>query len=223
MSARRVLTVLSLALLSAVTPVAAQAASDPTPTSLRFSFTDVEGTRVVRCAERPGVGIIRCPKLALSDLRRPPARQACAAIYGGPERATVTGTLRGHRVRTTLMRTNACEINRWARTADRVLHVYWVEHDVQRVRIRIDSGEVLACGAPGQRSCPDFDAADFAEPTTEVCTHIYGGPERARAIGIIDGRRVDADLDRLGGCKNAQWIATVERLREWLSSPEPTA
>jgi len=40
--------------------------------------------------------------------------QACTMIYGGPERATVTGTWNGQKVSAAFSRTNWCEINRWA-------------------------------------------------------------------------------------------------------------
>jgi hypothetical protein len=40
--------------------------------------------------------------------------QACTMIYGGPERATVTGTWNGQKVSAAFSRTNGCEINRWA-------------------------------------------------------------------------------------------------------------
>ena len=42
-----------------------------------------------------------------------PADQACTMIYGGPQRATVTGTWRGEPVDATFDRTNGCEIARW--------------------------------------------------------------------------------------------------------------
>jgi Subtilisin inhibitor-like len=42
-----------------------------------------------------------------------PEGTACTEIHGGPERAEVTGTLRGDSVRATFDRTNGCEIARW--------------------------------------------------------------------------------------------------------------
>jgi Subtilisin inhibitor-like len=42
-----------------------------------------------------------------------PKDRACTMIYGGPERATVTGTWNGRDVASTFSRTNGCEINRW--------------------------------------------------------------------------------------------------------------
>ena len=52
---------------------------------------------------------------AHADALRPVAKdRACAQVYGGPEQATITGTWRGQRVFSTLSRTDACEIARWA-------------------------------------------------------------------------------------------------------------
>lgn len=42
-----------------------------------------------------------------------PADRACTMIYGGPQRATVTGTWRGTAVDAPFDRTNGCEIARW--------------------------------------------------------------------------------------------------------------
>jgi hypothetical protein len=44
-----------------------------------------------------------------------PKGMNCTMIYGGPERATVTGTWRGQRVSARFDRTNGCEISRWSR------------------------------------------------------------------------------------------------------------
>ena len=42
-----------------------------------------------------------------------PADKICAQVYGGPERATITGSWRGEPVHTTLARTDSCETARW--------------------------------------------------------------------------------------------------------------
>ena len=42
-----------------------------------------------------------------------PQDRMCAQVYGGPQRATVTGTWRGEEVFAALARTNACETARW--------------------------------------------------------------------------------------------------------------
>jgi hypothetical protein len=42
-----------------------------------------------------------------------PGNVACTQQYGGPEKATVTGTLRGEEVDASFSRENGCEIARW--------------------------------------------------------------------------------------------------------------
>lgn len=42
-----------------------------------------------------------------------PKDQACTMIYGGPQKARITGTWNGKQVDSTLSRTNGCEIARW--------------------------------------------------------------------------------------------------------------
>jgi hypothetical protein len=46
-----------------------------------------------------------------------PGGIACTMIYGGPQEALITGTLRGEKVWTRLRRRNGCEIARWNRVA----------------------------------------------------------------------------------------------------------
>jgi hypothetical protein len=42
-----------------------------------------------------------------------PEDTACTEIFGGPQRAEITGTLGGERVDATFTRANGCEIERW--------------------------------------------------------------------------------------------------------------
>jgi len=46
---------------------------------------------------------------------RPPSNRACAQIFGGPERARVTGTIGDRRVRRAFSRTDSCETADWRR------------------------------------------------------------------------------------------------------------
>ena len=46
-----------------------------------------------------------------------PASTMCTEIYGGPQVATVRGTVDGEAVSATFSRTNGCEIGRWDRLA----------------------------------------------------------------------------------------------------------
>ena len=44
-----------------------------------------------------------------------PRDVVCTEIYGGPQRALVTGWLKGRRIWASFARTNGCQIDRWAR------------------------------------------------------------------------------------------------------------
>ena len=58
-----------------------------------------------------------CAKLAALDnpFAPTPKGVACTELYGGPQTATVEGTLDGRPVSTTFTRINGCEIERWSR------------------------------------------------------------------------------------------------------------
>ena len=58
-----------------------------------------------------------CRRLAAMErpFRGVPKDFACTEIYGGPQRALVTGRLRGHRVRARFDRHDGCQIARWER------------------------------------------------------------------------------------------------------------
>jgi hypothetical protein len=49
------------------------------------------------------------------DLAPTPAGMACTQIFGGPETATITGTLRGDAVHARFSRSDGCELQRWKR------------------------------------------------------------------------------------------------------------
>jgi hypothetical protein len=51
--------------------------------------------------------------LSASDLAPTPAGRACTQLYGGPETASITGSLRGEPVDARFARTDGCEIARW--------------------------------------------------------------------------------------------------------------
>jgi hypothetical protein len=54
-------------------------------------------------------------RLATFLAGRPPAHRACAQIFGGPERALVTGTIGDRRVRRAFSRTDGCKTADWRR------------------------------------------------------------------------------------------------------------
>jgi hypothetical protein len=97
---------------------------------LTIDFTRRAGSRRVahlRCTATSGradgflrpVGAARaCAKarqIAGLLAGRPDPHRACSQIYGGPERALVTGTIGGRRIRHGFSRTNGCGIADWRR------------------------------------------------------------------------------------------------------------
>jgi hypothetical protein len=46
-----------------------------------------------------------------------------------------------------------------------------------------------------------------------VCTQVYGGPERARVRGRVDGRAVDRRFGRADGCEISDWERAAPLLR----------
>ena len=49
-------------------------------------------------------------------------------------------------------------------------------------------------------------------PKDAVCTEIYGGPQKARVVGTVNGRRVHATFTRTNGCEISRW----QRISPWL-------
>src|SRR5262245_47329982 len=52
-------------------------------------------------------------------------------------------------------------------------------------------------------------------PRNIVCTEIYGGPQRARVVGTVNGRRIFATFARSNGCEIDRW----QRISPWLVPP----
>ena len=98
-------------------------------TSLRIAYWE-DGTgampdRVwtIRCD--PAGGTVRLPARACRRLAAEglalfaplPAKMVCTEIFGGPQRARVTGVLEGRRIWATFSRSDGCQIHRWARVS----------------------------------------------------------------------------------------------------------
>jgi hypothetical protein len=64
----------------------------------------------VRC---PGAHCAATQGLTVKDFAPTPTGVACSMIYGGPETATVKGTLRGTAVNARFSRRDGCETSRW--------------------------------------------------------------------------------------------------------------
>jgi hypothetical protein len=52
-------------------------------------------------------------------------------------------------------------------------------------------------------------------PKAVACTEIYGGPQVARVVGVVEGKRVWATFSRQNGCAIARW----NRVSPWLLPP----
>jgi len=52
-------------------------------------------------------------------------------------------------------------------------------------------------------------------PPNTVCTEIYGGPQRARVVGVLAGRRIRTTFSRTNGCEISRW----QRVSPWLLPP----
>lgn len=75
----------------------------------------------------------------------------------------------------------------------------------------------LTCPSDDRR-CGEVRLADFEPQKGQVCAQIYGGPERARISGVVEGEKVDLSLSRSDSCKIAQW----DRLSWLLGKPDAT-
>ena len=119
--------VTSIASLTAGLLLAGAAGASPgSTTDLRITYwPQGQGTghvfrRTLRCG--PPGGTLPLPARAcrrLAPLEKPfapvPKDVACTQIYGGPQIAIVSGTLRGRRVWARFSRVDGCQIERWNR------------------------------------------------------------------------------------------------------------
>ena len=71
---------------------------------------DGDGPDVPKQARCSGAA---CPAVPARAFDPVSTRMACTDIYGGPQTATVTGTLRGKAVSARFSRRNGCEVSRW--------------------------------------------------------------------------------------------------------------
>ena len=52
-------------------------------------------------------------------------------------------------------------------------------------------------------------------PKDVACTEIFGGPQVARVVGVVQGKRIWASFNRTNGCQISRW----DRLSPWLFPP----
>ena len=61
--------------------------------------------------------------VSAADLAPTPGNTACTQLFGGPETATIKGTIRGDAVNASFSRSDGCEIERWAKVEPLLSHV----------------------------------------------------------------------------------------------------
>jgi hypothetical protein len=91
--------------------------------------------------------------------------------------------------------------------------------------VKPDAVWTLRCDPAGgsvqrpARACARLEAGGaqlFAPlPKNIVCTEIYGGPQTARVVGQVNGRRIWATFSRTNGCNIDRW----QRVSPWLLPP----
>ena len=118
----RVLIVLSCLAALAVPAAHAAASTELTITYLEDSDRPRERIRwTLRCDPTGGTHPRRAAacrelgRLGWKAFAPPPPGSACAAVYGGPQAAIVTGHVGGRLVWARLTRVDGCQIARWAR------------------------------------------------------------------------------------------------------------
>jgi len=104
----------------------AAAAPQPVTLTVRYSDgSDVEHVAHLRCrgdsaradgflrTAGPGAACRRARSIAAFLAARPSAKRVCTLIYGGRQRARITGTIGTRHIDRRLKRTNGCEIGDW--------------------------------------------------------------------------------------------------------------
>jgi hypothetical protein len=129
---RPAVVLIALAALAAGCGQDDERAAAPSPGAHSFAELTVTVDRDGSGAAQPKTLRVRCDPAsdsrecaALADMKasafKPvPPTVACTELYGGPQVATVKGTLRGKHVDAKFSRTNGCEIARW-NTASKLL------------------------------------------------------------------------------------------------------
>lgn len=77
--------------------------------------------------------------------------------------------------------------------------------DADRERFRVSCPQDRSTACRVLRRHAELLRSDPDRP----CTAEYGGPERARIRGIVDGRRVDVVITRDNGCGISDWETLV--------------
>jgi subtilisin inhibitor-like len=95
---------------------------------------------------------------------------------------------------------------------------YWgdgvqsTNHDTWTLRCHPARGTLARPGAACSRLASGGWKLFAPVPLRAVCTQIYGGPQVARVVGVVEGKRVWATFSRTNGCHISRW----NRLSPWL-------
>ena len=98
---------------------------------------------------------------------------------------------------------------------------YWKDGSrlAEKTRWNLECDPATGTLARPAAACRRIKAAGWRlfAPVKEgsICTEIYGGPQVALVVGIVEGRRVWARVQRRNGCEIARW----SRLSPWLLPP----
>jgi hypothetical protein len=114
---RIVVVAAALALLAGCGEDEEQPAAAPTPAGLaELTVTVDDKSADVRCNAAGDSEVCQAVAGMKAETFAPTPRDvACTQQYGGPETATVKGTLRGETIDAKFSRENGCEIARWAK------------------------------------------------------------------------------------------------------------
>lgn len=113
-------------MLATLLAIAAAAAPAPVTLTVRYSNgSDVQHVAHLRCrgdsAHADGflrttgahAACRRARRIATFLATRPSSKRICTQIYGGPQRARITGTIGQRRIDRRFKRTDGCEIGDW--------------------------------------------------------------------------------------------------------------
>jgi hypothetical protein len=98
---------------------------------------------------------------------------------------------------------------------------YWddgskpADKDVWTLRCNPPSGTLARPGIACRKLAAGGWKLVAPVPAGAICTQIYGGPQVARIVGYLQGRRVWARFTRENGCQISRW----NKLSPWLLPP----
>lgn len=84
------------------------------------------------------------------------------------------------------------------------------QYDGERL---VDTRRLDCAGDPGGTCARVVELLPRLRPDpNEICTEIYGGPERRVVEGVVDGEPVRVEVTRINGCEIARYDLLEEAL-----------